>query len=117
MHNCVAVYSMLKGHFMATNVKTSPDTIARQFADAIRDVPAVEQLWLFMNRDALELWVITGPVGGEEERGIYEVAVKLMQQYPDAYIRPYVLNPRFFVEGTDMASVVRSGARRIELRR
>lgn len=102
---------------MATNVTTSPDTIARQFADAISDNLAVEQLWLSTNVDAIELWVITGPIGGDDEQRIYEAAVNLKERRPSVHIRPLVLNPCFFVEGTDLESVVRVGARRIELRR
>jgi hypothetical protein len=117
MHNGVVVRSTNQEQRMSTNVTTSPDTIARQFADAIRHDPAVEQLWLSSNDDAIELWVITGPVDGEDERGIYESAVQLMEQHPGAYIRPLVLNPRFFVDDTNLESVVRTGARQITLRR
>jgi hypothetical protein len=117
VHNDVERRPTPEEQFMATNVATSPDTIARQFADAIRENPTVEQLWLFTNNDAIELWVITGPIGGEDEQRIYEEAVILKERHPSVHIRPLVLNPCFFVEGTNLESVVRAGARRIELRR
>ena len=40
---------------MATDVTTSLEAIARQFADAIRDEPAVEQLWLVSDPDGAEV--------------------------------------------------------------
>jgi hypothetical protein len=102
---------------VATNVTTSPQAIAREFAAAIRGNPAVEQLWMRPGEDVIELWVITTPIGGDDELSIYEEAANLKRQYSDVYIRPLVLNPRFFSEGTDLESIVRSGAQRIKLRR
>ncbi len=100
---------------MATNVKASPDTIAREFADAIRADPAVEQLWLVEDSDGIQLSAITGDVDGETELRIFGVFSDLIRQHPTAGIFPRVLNPRFFVEGKTMVSLLPQRARQIPL--
>lgn len=100
---------------MATNVKVSPDIIARDFAAAIRDDPAVEQLWLVADPDSMQLIAITSDVDAETERRIFGVFGDLIARYPTAGLFPRLLNPRFFVEGTDMVSLLPQRARQIPL--
>jgi hypothetical protein len=100
---------------MATNVKASPETIAREFAAVIRDEPVVEQLWLVSDPDSLELIAITRDADAETERRIFEVFGDLIARHPTAGLFPRVLNPRFFKEGTDMVSLLPQRARQIPL--
>ena len=114
VHNGAAV-GLLKEHRMATNVKTNAEAIAHQFAGAIRDEPAVEQLWLVEDSDSVQLIAITSDVDAETERRIFEVFGELITQYPTAGLFPRVLNPRFFIEGTEMVSLLPRRARQIPL--
>lgn len=116
MHNGVEVRSKAEDQFVATSVTTNPETIARQFAVAIRDNPAVEQLWLVSDPDSMELIAVTSDADAETERRIYGVFGDLIAQHPTAAVFPRLLNPRFFVEGTDMQSLLPRRARQIPLR-
>ncbi|MDQ3547966.1 MAG: hypothetical protein M3439_04020 [Chloroflexota bacterium] len=57
---------------MTTDVATSPDIIAREFADAIREEPGFDQLWLRPYDDRLELWLIVKNVDTDTERRLAE---------------------------------------------
>lgn len=113
MHNGIEVRSTSKEHFVATSVTTSADAIAREFAAAIRDQPAVEQLWLVSDPSCLQLIAITSDVDAETERRIYGMFGDLIARHPTAGLFPGLLNPRFFVEGTDMVSLLPRRARQV----
>lgn len=78
---------------MATDVVTSPEAIARQFADAIRDEPAVEQLWLVSDPDGMELIAITSDVDAETERRIFGLFGDLNRAAPESWSLPTFAQP------------------------
>jgi len=100
---------------MTTNVATSPDTIAREFADALRNESGIDQLWVRPYYDRLELWVILKPVEDDTERRVAEAFMSLVERYPIASLRPRFLHPLDFIPGIDLAAEVPSGARQIAL--
>ncbi|HEX5164484.1 MAG TPA: hypothetical protein VFV93_03740 [Thermomicrobiales bacterium] len=100
---------------MATDVTTNSQVIAREFAAAIRDEPAVEQLWLVEDPGCLQLIAITSDLDDATELRIDEAFGDLMRRHPAAGIFSRIFSPSLFEEGTDMVSLVPQRARQIPL--
>ena len=101
---------------MTADVTTSPETIARQFAAAIRHEPGVERLWLHSQREYLELWLMTAPVDIDAERRLFEQWAELVASHPQANVRLHVLNPSFIDDGVNLTDYVPASAVPIALR-
>lgn len=115
MHNGLLLHPANEEGRMATTVTTSPDVIAREFADAIRDETGVDQLWLRPYDDRLELRLILKDVDHGTELRLAEKVASFICRNPNARLLPILMHPADFIPGSTVADLVPSGARQVAL--
>ncbi|HEY7067081.1 MAG TPA: hypothetical protein VII06_36805 [Chloroflexota bacterium] len=68
----------------------------QQLAAAVREHPAVESLWVSEDDEGIELWLVTAPTEPAVTSRLHAAGGPLYDQFPEAYVRFYVMNRRNF---------------------
>jgi hypothetical protein len=85
--------------------------IGRRFAEVVQPSPSVRGLWSRQVLDSLELWLLTEPIGSQQELDLYATSAWLYQAYPDVSIQFHLVNPLMFEPGTAyVGDVIPGGA-------
>ena len=106
---------------MAIQDRTVARQVAHCFAEAIRNEPAVKQLWVWgklghvePGREAVDLWVFLDSADDEAERRIVRAASLLHERFPHINVMVHLTNglmPKDF----DPTTEVYPGAEQIPL--
>jgi hypothetical protein len=100
---------------MVTKTVVDALTVARRFADAIKDEPAAQHLWVVENQRNIELWLLTTPLSFDGEEPFFRILVDLRAEFQDGGIYVRLLNPSAFEEEVDLTRHVPPGATPIPL--
>jgi len=98
---------------MITRTSIDIEAIARRFDMAAHGVAGIRELWALQSDRALELWLLTEDIEPDNERRMFQVGVDVMAEHPGVDIDFHVLNPRFYVPGTDLPAMIPADAERI----
>jgi len=97
-----------EGFMMVTRTSVDIEAIARRFDVAMHGVAGVRELWVLQSDDTLELWLLTDDIVPDDERRLYQIGVDLMVEHPGMDF--HILNPRFFVPGTNLSAFIPANA-------
>lgn len=100
---------------MAVQNRVTAREIGRSYAVAVSGMPAARRLWISTHRDAVDLWLLTGPIDEETRRRLFDPVASMYDRFPGADMRFHVINPdehhRF-----DLDLILPSDAKEIPLR-
>jgi hypothetical protein len=101
---------------MVTEQRRNLQKIGAAFASKVSPLGA-QRLWILDGRDRIHIWVLTDEMEVERESAFYDVAASMCDEYPDAYIRLHIINPRTFSDATYRLSGIPGDAVVIKLPR
>lgn len=91
-------------------------TLGQHFAAAIRDFNApVHEIWIRESQGIFNIWIITRTVELDEERSVYHVAARLMDEFPERDLDFRVVNPNNLGEGSDPHDLLPQGVERVAI--
>ena len=70
--------------------------VAREIAARARNEPAVERLWVFSYRNAVQLWLLTKAIEAPEERRLYGLIDGMYERFPEADLSLHLISPSYF---------------------
>jgi len=79
---------------MTAETNVTAQQMGRVLAEAAKDEPRVEEVWVTTWPDGVHLWLITTPITTEEHRRLYLLNDVLYGRFPDAAFQLHVRNPR-----------------------
>jgi hypothetical protein len=99
---------------VALTTQTYAEQLGKVYAEAVRDEPKIEEIWISTVPGCVHLWLIT-PLLDMEERQLLGYTRVLYDTFKKADFMVHVLNPRHFQGST--RAVVPSYAVQVPLRR
>ena len=98
---------------MAITSGVTAQQMGRVLAEAVRDEPRIEEVWVSTWPDGVHLWLISTPVTLAELRMLYRHEDVLWERFPEDAFMMHILNPSNFPKGARRA--VPADAERIVL--
>lgn len=95
---------------MATTIPTAA-ALGQTFAQAARNEPLAQELWVTTRRDGVHLWLLIERSGDDEERRLFELLDVLDERFPDADFQLHILNPASYT--IDLHDVLPGDAKKI----
>jgi hypothetical protein len=101
---------------MAVPKLVTAQDIGRACADAVRDEPAAQRLWVSTHQGEFRVWLLVEPMMDEEtELRLYGADLAMYARFPEADVFLLVINPSDY-EPFDLRSVIPADAVEIALR-
>lgn len=100
---------------MALTTQIYAEQLGKVYAEAVRNEPKIEEVWISTVPGCVHLWLITPSLDMDEERRLHGFTRVLYDTFQKADFMVHVLNPRHFRGST--RAVVPSSAVQLPLRR
>ena len=100
---------------MVVQQPVNAKTVGCKYAELIRGLPGVRELWARPVRDHIDLYLIVDGIDADAERRLYGLSGDLYELFPNLRFQLFVRNPLNFVEGTDLRASIPKGAQQIPL--
>jgi hypothetical protein len=100
---------------MVARQTTDAQTLARRYAELVRDDPAVRELWISSRCGVPELWLIADDLEDEHELSLYGLVSVLYDEFADARLYLHVVSPKNYLPGIDLRSTLPRDAKQFQL--
>ncbi|HUG15455.1 MAG TPA: hypothetical protein VMM78_10590 [Thermomicrobiales bacterium] len=102
-----------RSDIIATRQLAAVDELTNSLIRNIGDQPGALELWMAPRSGVPWFWLIVAPIDDDAERSIYRQSAVVYDEVDDALFNLHIVNPRFYVDGTDPRQIVPGDARLI----